>query len=97
MSTVKVTQPHSLSTEEAKGKLGSFEEMLSKYGVKLAWSGDRAEIKGFGVSGDVKVQADSVQVAVKLGMMAKAAGVDPGKLEKSIEKRLLAALTAGDA
>ena len=97
MSTVKVTQPHSLSTAEAKGKLGSFEEMLSKYGVKLAWAGDQAEIKGFGVSGDVKVRADSVQVAVKLGMMAKAAGVDPGKLEKSIEKRLLAALTAGDA
>ncbi len=97
MSTVKVTQPHSLSTAEAKGKLGSFEEMLGKYGVKLAWAGDRAEIKGVGVSGDVKVSADAVQVAVKLGMMAKAVGVDPAKLEKSIEKRLLAALTDGDA
>lgn len=89
---IKVSQPHSFSVDEAKAKLGGFEEMLSKYGVKLAWKGNRAEIKGFGVSGGVDVSPSSVDVAVKLGMMAKAAGVDPDRLAKSIEKRLKSAL-----
>ncbi len=93
---IKVSQPHSFSVDEAKEKLGSFEEMLGKYGVKLAWKGSRAEIKGFGVSGGVDVSATAVEVAVKLGMMAKAAGVDPDKLTASIEKRLKAALDTED-
>lgn len=89
---IKVSQPHSFSVDEAKSRLGAFEEMLGKYGVKLAWKGNRAEIKGFGVSGGVDVSATAVEVAVKLGMMAKAAGVDPDRLTQSIEKRLKAAL-----
>ncbi|MCB9679984.1 MAG: polyhydroxyalkanoic acid system family protein [Alphaproteobacteria bacterium] len=91
MSSVRVRQPHTLSKSAAKDKLAGFEEMLKKYRVSLAWSGDKAAIKGIGVSGDVAVGDSAVDVEVKLGMLAKAAGIDAGRLQDSIAKRLKAA------
>ena len=93
MSTIRVKQPHNYGRERARACFGSFEEMMGKYGVKLDWNGDNATIKGFGVSGDVSVKDDCVEVVIKLGMMAKAAGVDPKRLEGSITRRLVAAFT----
>ena len=92
MSTIKVTQAHTKSTDDARTALGAFEEDLKKYMVKLVWSGDSAELKGTGVSGNVQVTTSDVTVTVKLGMLAKAAGVKADLLEKSITKRLKAAL-----
>lgn len=91
MAEVKVRQPHALAPAAARERLGGFSEMLGKYGVSLKWSGDRAAIKGTGVSGDVVVGPSAVDVTVKLGMLARAAGVDPRRLEASIAKRLRAA------
>ena len=88
MSNVEVNFPHSLSKDEAKGKIASFEEMLKKYGVKADWKGHAAKLKGLGVSGSINVTDSDVAIVVKLGMMAKAAGVDPVRLKASIEKRL---------
>ncbi len=88
MSQVKVSQPHSLSRSEARDKLASFEEMLKKYRVSLKWKGDNAAIKGVGVSGDVAVKDTAVDVTVKLGMLARAAGIDAKRLEGSITRRL---------
>lgn len=92
MSNVTVRQSHSLSVAEARSRLSVFEETLGKFGVKLKWKGDRAEIDGTGVSGGVTVAAGHVSVDIKLGLLAKAAGVDAGKLQGSLEKRLAAAL-----
>lgn len=92
MSTVSVKQPHRLPLAEARSRLSTFEETLSKYGVKLKWKGDRAEIDGTGVSGDVSVSSTDVSVQIKLGLLARAAGVDAAKLQGSLEKRLAAAL-----
>jgi len=91
MARVEVTQPHSLSRSDAKAKLTGFTDMMGKYGAKLVWSGDTANIKGIGVSGTVQITDASVIMKLKLGMMAKAAGVDPVRLEGSISKRLKAA------
>ncbi|MEQ9502013.1 MAG: polyhydroxyalkanoic acid system family protein [Deltaproteobacteria bacterium] len=96
MSTITVTESHALSVDDAKKSLASFEGDLSKYGMKLEWSGANADLKGTGASGDVRVTDSNVTVVVKLGMMAKMAGVKPDLLEKSIQKRLKAAL-AGTA
>ena len=87
-----VTQAHSLGVDSAKRALQSFEQDIAKYGMKLVWNGSSAELKGTGASGEVKVTDSSVTVVVKLGMLAKAAGVKADLLEKSIEKRLKAAL-----
>lgn len=92
MSKVVVEQAHTKGVEGARGALESFEEMIGKYGMKTTWKGSNAVLKGIGASGSIKVGATSVSVEVKLGMMAKAAGVDPVRLEQSIRKRLVAAL-----
>ncbi len=92
MATVRVQQSHQLGKEAARSALHSFEEMLGKYRVKLAWSGSKADIKGTGVSGDVQVSDTTVDVKVELGMMARVAGVDATKLEASIRRRLQEAL-----
>ena len=91
MADVKVSQAHSLPLDQVRAKMSEFEDMMGKYGVKANWSGSTAKLKGVGVSGDIKVTDSAVNVALKLGMMAKAAGVDPKRLEGSIAKRLKAA------
>ena len=96
MSEVRVVQAHSESPAVAKTKIAEFEDMMRKYGVKAAWSGNKAKLKGPGVSGSIDVTDSDVTVLVKLGMMAKAVGVDPNRLRGSIEKRLKAAFEDGD-
>jgi len=91
MAEVRVTESHSLQPADAIGKIQSFEEMLKKYGVKANWKGNSAKLKGTGVSGSIDVTGRDVTVVVKLGMLARAAGVKPDKLENSIRKRLRAA------
>ncbi len=93
MADVKVVKSHSLSPDEAQEKLKSFEDMMTKYGVKANWSGKHADLKGTGVNGSIDVGESDVTVVVKLGMLAKAAGVDAKRLEQSIQKRLDSALS----
>lgn len=93
MSTVTVNERHELGIEGAKKALSQFEGDIAKYGIKIVWAGAQAELKGTGASGDVKVTENSVTVVVKLGLVAKMAGVQPEKLQASIEKRLRSALT----
>ncbi|MCP4503859.1 MAG: hypothetical protein GY822_28365 [Deltaproteobacteria bacterium] len=88
MANVVVTQAHSLSASDAKEKFADFETMMGKYGVKAKWSGNNAALKGVGVSGSIAILDATVKVELKLGMMAKAAGVDAKRLEESITKRL---------
>lgn len=97
MSEVRIHQPHKVSAEEARVRVQNFEEMLRKYGVSTLWSGNQATLKGTGVSGSIAVQPNNVEIVVKLGMMARAFGVDPVRLEASIKKRLQAAFADGPA
>jgi len=90
MADVKVSQAHSLPLDQVRAKLSEFEDMMGKYGVKANWSGSSAKLKGVGVSGDINVSDSAVDIGLKLGMMAKAAGVDAKRLEASIAKRLKA-------
>jgi putative polyhydroxyalkanoate system protein len=94
MSDVVVNQAHNVSADEAKKRIADFEEMLTKYGVKVDWKGNTGTLKGTGVSGGIDIGPSNVKVEVKLGMMAKAIGVDATKLRGSIEKRLKAAFEA---
>ncbi len=93
MSKIVVREAHSLTIEEAKNRVGAFDDFINKYGAKLVWKSQTlADIKGMGISGDVKLGGDAVTVTIKLGMMAKAVGVDPVKLEGSVRKRLAKAI-----
>jgi len=95
MSKVVVQQNHSLNPDEAISQIAGFQEMMGKYGVKAKWKGHHADLRGLGVSGTIDVTNTEVVVTLKLGMMAKAAGVDANRLKNSIEKRLGPALTEG--
>jgi putative polyhydroxyalkanoate system protein len=95
VSDVRVEKAHQLSIEAAKKALEPFgAELESKYGLKLVWNGARADLKGTGASGAVEVSASKVIVSVKLGMLAKAAGIKADKVQASIDKRLSAVLAA---
>lgn len=91
MADIDITEPHSLGAAKARECVADFEEMMAKYGVKAAWSGNSATLKGMAAKGSIDITDDAVRVVVKLGMMAKAAGVNPEKLSESIRKRLKAA------
>jgi len=91
MSDVRVTEPHHTTPADAKTKVSGFEDMMRKYGVRADWSGNKAELKGTGVSGSILIDATQCHVTVKLGLMARAMGVDATKLEGSIRKRLKSA------
>lgn len=58
--------------------------MLRKYNVTPVWSGHQAMIKGTGVSATIHILPRSVDVVVKLGLMARTVGVDLVQLEASI-------------
>ena len=97
MSKIVVREAHSLSIPEAKSRVGAFDDYLKKYGASLDWKSDTAaNIKGMGVSGNVELGGDFASVTIKLGMMAKAIGVDPVKLEGSVRKRLKKVLAGED-
>ena len=97
MSKIVVREAHSLPISEAKNRVGAFDQYLMKYGAKLDWKSDTAAvIKGMGISGDVKLGSDAVTVTIKLGMMAKAVGVDATRLEGSVCKRLVKAIAGED-
>lgn len=92
MAEVKITESHALNLDDARKRIDAFQDTLTKYGVKAKWKGHEASLKGVGVSGSISIAASDVTVVVKLGMLAKAAGIDPERLSGSIRKRLHAAL-----
>ena len=94
MASVDVREPHSLDIDEAKRRVAVFEDMLSKFGVKLKWNGHSATFKGLGVSGSLDVSESDARVQLKLGMMARAAGVDANRLKGSVSRRLREAFDA---
>lgn len=94
MADIHIKESHSLPVNEARERASSFEDMFSKYGIKPKWSGNSAKIKAPGVKGGVEVTSSDVTIDLKLGMLAKAAGIKSDKLEASIRKRLRAALDA---
>ena len=93
MAEIRVVEAHGTDVDNAIQLIASFEEMMKKYGVKVEWSGSKANIKGMGVSGDIHIDDTNASIRLKLGMMARAAGVDATRLEASIKKRLVAAFS----
>ncbi len=94
MSEVRVVQAHTIGADEAVKRLDSFEAMVSKFMVSLKWSGHNAKVKGPGVSGQINVTDTSVTIQLKLGMMARVAGVDAERLQGSISRRVAEAFEA---
>lgn len=96
MPEIHIVEPHALPVDEAKQRLGSFGELLGKYGVRLAWTGNKGQLGGVpGVGGDVDVRSDAVEVRVKISRLVTAMGLDPKRLETTIRSKLGEALRGG--
>jgi putative polyhydroxyalkanoate system protein len=89
MPELRVTEPHSLTTTEVRSRLAGFAEMLAKYGARLSWEGDTARIAGVpGVGGQIAVTPAHVSVHVTVSRMVTMMGLDVGKLETTMRRRL---------
>ena len=92
MATINIERTHTLSLDQARSAIDKFEGDLKRFGLKAEWKGNVAQLKGTGASGEIRVEPSKVSIEIKLGLLAKAAGIDPTRVQASIEKRLDAAL-----
>ncbi|MEE4662024.1 MAG: polyhydroxyalkanoic acid system family protein [Halieaceae bacterium] len=47
-------------------------ELEDKYGIRARWQGDTVTLRGNGVEGRLEIDAETVQVTVTLGLLARA-------------------------
>lgn len=68
-STLKIRREHTLGIEEAKRRVDQVaEELGGKLNLTSRWAGDNLRVNGRGVSGWIVVEAESVEVHVKVGL-----------------------------
>lgn len=66
---MKITRKHTLGVEEAKRRVDQVaDELGGKLNLTSQWDGDHLRVKGRGVSGQIVVEADNVEVHVTLGL-----------------------------
>lgn len=94
MPDIRVVQGHALPVDTVPGRLAAFDALLGKYGVRLEWSGRTAKVRGVpGVGGQIDVKPTEVVVHVALSRMVTMLGLDPKRLEATIRRHLVEALT----
>jgi putative polyhydroxyalkanoate system protein len=92
MATVKISHPNPLSVEEAKKRISdAFGAYSTKFGLKQRWEGDKLLLSGSGIDGHASVNAQSVDVEVKLGL---ATSMFKGQIESGIKDELAKNLKA---
>jgi len=91
MSTIEIQRFHQLGAEQAKNRLSEVEPKLSeRYGIKLTWRGDDADIRGTGVTGSVTVRDDTIALRLKLGLLVRPfARKIREAIERQVDKALL--------
>jgi putative polyhydroxyalkanoate system protein len=92
MSEIRIERPHALGLTEASRRVRDLEPKLKdRYGIKLDWSGDTANVKGSGVSGTIAVAEGKVDVQLKLGLLLRPMA---GKIREAIDQQIEKALTS---
>ena len=90
MSEINFERDHALGREEVRRRFAEVEQKLNeRYGVKLAWHGDAADVKGSGVTGTIEVTDSKVNIRLKLGLMVRPLA---GKIREAMEKQIDRAL-----
>tara|TARA_B100000959_G_C14440261_1_gene402378 strand:+ start:88 stop:363 length:276 start_codon:yes stop_codon:yes gene_type:complete len=91
MSKILIERNISGSPEEIKQRIVEIEPKLSaKYNVNLIWQDLQANLKGPGVNGELRIQGNSVQLEIKLGLILRPIA---SKIKASIERSLDKALS----
>jgi len=66
---VIIRRQHDLGVEEAKRRVDKVaEEIGGRLNLRSTWDGDHLRVKGIGVNGRIIVDAQSVEVHVRLGI-----------------------------
>jgi len=66
---VVIRREHELGVEEAKRRVDKVaEELGGRLNLSSTWDGDHLRVRGFGVNGRIIVDAQSVEVHVRLGL-----------------------------
>ena len=90
MAAIEISRDHTLGADEATRRIQTIEpDLQSKYGVKLSWRSGGADLKGKGVSGQVKLTEDHLRLSLDLGLLLRPMA---GKIKAAIERKLDAAL-----
>lgn len=90
MANIDIERTHALGLEEVRKRVSSMEDKLKeRYGVRLTWRGDEAEVKASGVAGTIAIADAKVSINLKLGLMMKPLA---GKIREAMEKQLDKAL-----
>ena len=87
MPDVSVRRAHSLTAEEAKGRLAPFEEKVAEWGLTVSWRGMVGALKGPGIKGTIVVDARDVAIELSMGFAAKLV-VKPAKVTAELNKKL---------
>jgi putative polyhydroxyalkanoate system protein len=84
MANIDIQRTHNLGLDEARVRVAQIEpELKSKYGVSLSWNGDRALVKGPGVSGDAWIDPTDLGMSLKLNLLLRPLA---GKIKSAIEQ-----------
>jgi putative polyhydroxyalkanoate system protein len=90
MASIEINKPHQLGRVEAHRRIEALETQLQeKYGVTLEWDGDRANVSGSGVSGELAVDDAEIWLRLKLGLALLPV---QGKIRSTLDQQLERAL-----
>jgi putative polyhydroxyalkanoate system protein len=86
MSEINLTKQHKLGLKKAKAKVSKLADQLAQeYDLESEWDGDSLIFQRAGVSGQLDVSKDEVQLTMKLGFLM--AAFKP-KIEASLKANL---------
>lgn len=87
---MKIHRDHCLGKREAKNRVSNIADSLGdKYGLASSWNGDCLMIDGAGVTGQLVVSEEAVDVEIKLGFaLAMMQNTIRTSVEEAMEKHL---------
>jgi putative polyhydroxyalkanoate system protein len=86
MAKFNISKPYTMPREEVREAAKALADTLHrKHGVRPQWQGDSLRIKGAGVEGSLNFEGDTIDISVKLGLLASAFGP---ALQREVQKYL---------
>ena len=69
---MRIRRSHNLGREEARNRADRIAaDLKQQFSMRSAWRGDALEVSGNGVSGQLLVAEDSIELVVRLGFALK--------------------------
>jgi putative polyhydroxyalkanoate system protein len=91
MGTIQIRKSHRLGRREAHRRIQALEpELNQKYGVRLAWQGERADVRASKLSGQLVVDDSQLSVDLRLGLTLVPV---QAKIRSALEQQLERALS----